>query len=211
MIQVLFLLGASCARSGTDIDLLGERPTKRAENSTKTSTPDPHDEEPKLPDGPHFVVASGTFDEGDWGDYQAKDWRYVAWGDKDTSCSRFEVGELKGQFGFSCTHWMQRDPAERGGHILARTYDPGGGSVKSVTFGEVTSLVKEVEFRLTTGDVVRVETMAPPEGLNVWVRYYYAFLPFSGNGEIVALGENQQVLESTDLCPTHCGQTGGHR
>ncbi len=170
----------------------------RAESSP-TATPGRSD---RVPDGPRYVVASGAFDEGDWARYQDEEWRYVAWGDRATSCARFEVGERAGREGVACTHWENDDPE---GHFLGRTYDPGSGDVRSIVYGQLSESVAAVELRLTTGEVVTLDAIRPPHELDVPVRYYVGFVPFSDNGEMLALDRQGEVLEKVDLCHDSCG------
>lgn len=160
----------------------------------------------RMPGGPRHVVASGTFGDG-WGNYSNEEWRYVVWGDAQESCARFEIGETEtsggDRRGVSCSEWDGKDPA-RYGDILARAYDPGDEKVRSLAHGQVSLAVETVEFRLTTGDVVRVDALDPPAGTDIPLRYYVALLPFSYNGEMLALDAGGDVLEKVDLCHQSC-------
>lgn len=165
-----------------------------------------HPTPPGVPDGPRFVVAEGRFDEGKWASYQGKEWRLLAWGEGDTHCFQLQIGAEKTNSGLSCS---TPAPGAKREFILGRTVDPGGpGGVMTVTHGEVAPEVAEVEFRLTSGDVVRVETLPPPdEAPMLAVRYYVAFLPWADNGQVVAFDAEGNELETKDLC--HAEGCGG--
>jgi hypothetical protein len=175
----------------------GDRPVVGEERDAPAPSP------PGISEGPRYVVASGTFGS-DWGEYAGKEWRYLAWGDRDVGCAQFQVGpETTRNGGVACSGWAGEDPA-LDGDILDRTYDPGGHGVESIAFGTVSLRVAAVEFRLTSGEVVRVDSLPPPPGLEVPVRYYVAFLPYSANGEMVVLDAAGDVLEKATLCHGSC-------
>jgi hypothetical protein len=180
----------------------GAEPRQSAAPSPEEAPPQPGEAHRSIPDGPKYVLASGTFDEGEWGEFQGKDWRFVAWGGPDQTCHRLEVGEQDGNDGTTCSTDHDGPSTEA---IGARTYDPGLGNIPSITFGYVHRRVERLELRLTTGDVVDVGIIEPPDESGLAVSYYLAFVPFSENGEILAFGDDGELLEKKDLCHDVCG------
>ena len=160
-----------------------------------------------VPQGPQYVVASGRFEEGQWGEYEGKMWRYLAWGHETNYCSSFVVGELTADDGaFGCT--AGGDPRD---HIVSHAYDPGDQDLLSIAYGEVSKQVATVEFRLTNGQAVRVVPIVAPQPLNVPVNYYVTFLPTTDNGRIIAFDADGDVLEQRQLCHGGCLDGPGRR
>lgn len=164
----------------------------------------------EIPDGPRYVIASGRFDDGNWGEYQGKEWRLVAWGqhpdgfDVGTHCMQFWIERIvSGSEGTYCTEWKAKDV------FGGRAYDPGGHGVPSISYGQVRGDVARLEFRLSNGEVVTKDPLPPPEELSVPVRYYVAFLPLTEQGEIVAFGQYGDELGRVRLCHGSCD--GSHR
>ena len=170
-----------------------------------------------LPTGPRVIIAQGSFDEGAWGQYQGQDWWFLVWAgqgqirDDDESaaryiCDEFVIGGLDDKGGgWGCLEDTPNpDLSAEPNWFQDTTFDPGAGEVLSRAHGYVDPGVTTVEFELTSGQLVRVETFAPPDELDVGFRYFVAFMPAAENGYMVARSSDGEELDRRRLCSQSC-------
>jgi hypothetical protein len=161
-----------------------------------------------IPTGPRYVVAKGTFDEGEWGDYEGQDWWFLAWADSQWTCDEFEVGNLDSDgAGWGCTELA--GARESDDVVTGITFDPGGKNLLSVVFGTLTTNVATLDFELTSGEVVTVDAIEPPDTLDGGRRYFVAYLPPTENGYVIARDSNGVELHRERLCQSGCTDEEG--
>ncbi|HYN37274.1 MAG TPA: hypothetical protein VEV82_09910 [Actinomycetota bacterium] len=157
-----------------------------------------------IPTGPRYVAARGTFDEGDWGEVEGKDWWFISWGHEKAWCNSFQIGNLDAEIsGWGCSE--EPPGLSHSDEVIGdSTLNPGGGTVLSFTYGTLSPEVATVEFELTTGDLVRVDAIEAPGQLKGGIKYFAAYLPPAENGYIVARGPTGEELQRERICLRAC-------
>lgn len=169
---------------------------------------------PDIPGGPRYTLASGRFDDRNWGVYEGETWRFVVWGDAATHCFRLEVGDPQEKHGISCSTETPRSRSS-GEHILARMFDPGGGNngkIKSIAVGALSQEVARIEFNFLSDDVTDVmaaRPLRPPAAAGLNEHFYVMFLP-PAPGRIVAYDIAGQVLDTKPFCDRDCQRYLAH-
>ena len=158
-----------------------------------------------LPTGPRYVVARGTFDEGEWGDYEGQNWWFVAWENEQWTCEEFEVGNLESDGeGWGCNG----REGEADEVIWSIAFDPGGKEQLSVVHGVLRDDVDRIDFELSSGSLVTVDSIEPPEEMSGDRRYFIAYLPPTENGYVVARDAEGNELHRERLCHASCFEIG---
>ena len=157
-----------------------------------------------LPTGPRYVVAKGTFDQGEWGDYQDQEWWYLAWSDARWTCDEFEVADIESDStGWGCTE-ISYTHGDDNDATTGITVDPGGKNLLSVAYGTLSTEVASLDFELSTGDLVRVDAIEPPEEMDGSRKYFVAYLPPAENGYVVSRDADGVELARDQLCHESC-------
>jgi hypothetical protein len=168
------------------------------------------------PEGERHVLASGTFESGE---YQGTTWRFVVWRAAEVDDERV-LALWKRNMGPDAYCWgldaEPLNPESHGQQIVPgsctrlsdsdhrapfgpRSFDGGFHGAPAMAWGEVSAEVHALEFRLAGGESLSVELLDPPAELGIKSRFYMAVLPSGATGEIAALGEDGNVLATRQL------------
>lgn len=168
------------------------------------------------PEGERHVIASGTFESGE---YRGEAWRFVVWRAAEVD-DKAVLALWKRNLGPDAYCWgldsEPRNPESHGQQIVPgschrlsdsdhkapfgpRSFDGGFDGAPAMAWGEVSAEVSSLEIRLTGGETLFVEPLDPPAELGIRSRFYIAVLPSGVTGEIAALDEDGSVLAAREL------------
>ncbi len=168
------------------------------------------------PEGERHVLASGTFESGE---YRGTPWSFVVWRAADVDDEAI-LALWKRNLGPDAYCWgidsEPRNPESHGQQIVpgscgrlsesdhrapfgARSFDGGFDGAPAMASGEVSAEVRALEIRLAGGETLSVELLDPPAELGIKGRFYMAVLPSGATGEIAALDEDGNVLATRQL------------
>lgn len=168
------------------------------------------------PEGEQHVLASGTFESGE---YRGRTWRFLVWRAADVDDDAV-LALWKRNLGPDAYCWgldsEPRNPESHGQQIVPgscnrltdsehrapfgpRSFDGGFDGAPAMVWGEVSAEVSSLEIRLAGGETFSVEALDPPAELGIRSRFYLAVLPSGATGEIAALDQAGNVLATREL------------
>jgi hypothetical protein len=169
----------------------------------------------KLPEGPHHVLASGTFETGP---DSGEPWQLTVWRGEEVDDSRIlalwkrhpgDVGycwslESKSFYNYDSSGNRTAQGTcglidDKQDTIGPRLFNPAMEGGPAFAIGEVSQEVARLQIRMESGEVIKADLLEPPSDLGIPSNLYITFLPPDSNGEIVAYDASGQVLGTTAL------------